>query len=118
MKRMIRPIFTKTIILLMTFFVCLPCFAKQEIKQILEIPFVHLENSEKSNKNLLCQSFTKKGKINLSFSNPQKHIQKCNYNCGEIVSLRNSLQANFSPFLNLKIASVVPIYILHEQYLI
>lgn len=102
----------------MTLFVCLPCFAKQEIKQVLEIPFAHLENSEKSNKNLLCQSFTKKEKIKFSSSNQQKYIQKCNYTCDEIVILHNSLQHNFSPFLNLKIASVVPIYVLHEQYLI
>ena len=43
----------------MALFVCLPCFAKQEIKQVLEIPFVLLENSEKSNKNSVCQNFTK-----------------------------------------------------------
>ncbi len=118
MKRIIRAIFTKIIIILMTFFVCLPCSAKNEIKQILDISFPHLENSEKPNKNSVCQTFTKTEKTKLSASNIKKSITNWNYNFGLNVDLHKTLQHNFSPFLNIEIASVVPIYILHEQYLI
>lgn len=118
MKRVVRHIFTKAIIILMTFFVCLPCSAKKEFKQILEIPFSGLESSEKPNKNSICQNFTKSEKTKLSTSKQEKVLQKWNYNCDLNVILHKTLSLNFSPFLNIQIASSVPIYILHEQYLI
>jgi len=118
MKRMVRYIFTKAIIILMTFFVCLPCSAKKEFKQILEIPFSDLEASEKPNKNSICQTFTKSEKTKLSTSNQKKSLQKWNYNCDLTVILHKTLNLHFNPFLNFQIASSVPIYILHEQYLI
>src|SRR5690606_22501947 len=72
-------IFTKTIIILMTVFVWLPCSVKREIKQALNVPVAPIEHSQKTNKTVICHTFTKDGNKKKSVSAQQKDVQKLNH---------------------------------------
>jgi uncharacterized protein YcfL len=118
MKLCIRPIFSKTIIILMMFFLCLPCSAKNEIKQSLNASAANIENTTKSNKLVVCQSFTKKAtqKISVSFYKKNIQVHQNNY----FFDFQQPLDAglNATPFIENVVVASVPIYLLHEQYLI
>lgn len=97
---------------MMTFFLCLPCFGKREVKRAFNIPVASLENTVKANELSTCQAFTKKKtqKFSAAYwkndrpSYPQNklHFQQIfNTSCNKNEALTS-----------------VPIYILHEQYLI
>lgn len=119
MKRSIRHIIAKTAIILMTVMICLPCTVKQEIKQALDVPISQLERFDKQTKAAVCQSITidetRKGSDVNHENESTKYI-------GELQSppipsiytvLHNSL-----PQSHLEYSTPVPIFVLHEQYLI
>ncbi|MFH6967195.1 hypothetical protein [Flavobacterium sp. FlaQc-28] len=118
MKGSIRYIFTNAIIILMMVFVCLPCSVKREVKQALNIPVASLEHSEKPNKTIVCHTFTKGKTQKVSVSCQNKDIQKPYYTFDFAFYQNNLLQHNRLPFSETNLSALVPIYILHEQYLI
>jgi hypothetical protein len=118
MKGGIRHIFTKTIIILMTIFVSLPCTVKREVKQALNIPLSSLEHSQKPNKAIVCQNFTKDKNQNLSVSYHKKNILKSHDSNPFALQQIQQLKHDSFLFSKTKINAPVPIYILHEQYLI
>jgi hypothetical protein len=111
-------IFKKTIIILMTVFLCLPCSVKREIKQALNVPVAPLEHSQKTNKAVICHTFTNDGNQKLSVSPQQKDVQKPNHIFDFAFQQTNLLQHHIFTFSEIKFSAPVPIYILHEQYLI
>ena len=118
MEISIRPIFTKVIILLMTFLVGLPCAVKKDFKEVLNISVSDLGQTEKPNKSIVCPGFSKTENNNNSVSFKKKEVQKFDCNFGIIHYSSEIYHFNFHPFADLQIAASVPIYILHEQYLI
>lgn len=113
-----RPIFTKAIIILMTFLVGLPCAVKKDFKEVLNISVSDLGQTEKPNKSIVCPSFSKTENNYNSVSFQKKEVRKFDYNFGRISYLSEVYHINFHPFADLQIAASVPIYILYEQYLI
>ena len=113
-----RPIFTKVIIILMTFLVGLPCDLKKDFTEVLNISVSDLGQTEKPNKSIDCPSSSKTESNNNSVSFQKKEVQKFDYNFGRISYLSEVDHLNFHAFADLQIAASVPIYILHEQYLI
>lgn len=118
MKISIRPFFTKVIAILMTFLVGLPCAVKKDFKEVLNIAVSDLKQNEKPNKSIVCPSFSKTESNNHSISFQKKEIQKFDYNFGGIQYSSEVSYFNFPPFADIQITASVPIYILHEQYLI
>lgn len=102
----------------MTFLVGLPCVAKKELKQVLNISVTDLEPKEKPNKSSICQEFSAKKGYSDFISSRKKEIKKFNYNFGSVQNPPEVSHSKFSPFEDIHIAASVPIYILHEQYLI
>lgn len=113
----IRFIFTKVIVILMTFLLGLPCAVKKDFKQVLNIAILDLEQNEKPNRAIVCEFFSKKGNYSIPVSF-QKGIQKFNYHFGAVKYSSEASHFNSHPFADLQIVASVPIYILHEQYLI
>lgn len=118
MKFIIRPFFKNTIIILMTFLVSLPCVVKKDFKQALNISVSDLEQAEKPNKSIVCTSFSKTESHNKSVSFQKKEVQKFDYDFGGVQNSSEVSHFNFHPFADIQITSSVPIYILHQQYLI
>lgn len=118
MKFSNRPFFTQVIVILMTFLVGLPCAVKQDFKEVLNIAVSDLTQNEKPNKSIVCPSFSKTENKNHSVSFQKKEVQKFDYNFGGIQHSSDVSYFNFHPFADIQIATSVPIYILHEQYLI
>ncbi|QHC86192.1 hypothetical protein AS589_16045 [Empedobacter brevis] len=118
MKISIRPFFTKVIVILMTFMVGLPCAVKKDFKEVLNIPVSDLGQAEKPNKSVVCSSFSKTESNNNSVSYKKKEIQKFDYKFGRIQYSSEVLYFIFSPFEDVEFTASIPIYILHEQYLI
>src|SRR5690606_20245956 len=114
MKYINQHIIYRTIIIALVMCLALPCSAKQDIKKVLNIPT--FENVEKPNKTTTCQTLAEKStqKTSLSF---QKKMMKNNFfvifllvhNTRKLPNIKYKEKAFFS---------LVPIYILHEQYLI
>ncbi len=102
----------------MIVFVCLPCSVKREIKQVLNVPVAPLEHSQKPNKTVICHTFAKEENQKVSVSCQQKDVQKYHDTFGFTFYQTNLLQHNIFAFSESKISAPVPIYILHEQYLI
>lgn len=109
---------TKAIIILMTVFVWMPCTVKSEIKQAFDIPYSAVENSSKPNKTAVCQSYTNEENRRLSVSSFQKNLQRLQEFSVVALQPNATLQHNYVTVSGKDIFLSVPIYILHEQYLI
>ena len=118
MKTSNRAIFTQVIVILMIFLMGLPCAVKKDFKEVLNIAVSDLKQNEKPNKSIVCPSFSKTENNNNSISFQKREVQKFDYNFGGIQHSCEVSHVNFHPFADLQIAASVPIYILHEQYLI
>lgn len=118
MNLYVRHIFIKAAIILMAFSICLPCSVKREIKQILDIPVSNLANTTKPNKTLVCQVFLKEITKKVSVSYQKKTPQKHPFNSFVAFFQNNIFKQHAVSFVEIQIATPVPIYILHEQYLI
>lgn len=100
----------------MVLFVVLPCSLKRELKQSVLLSDV--QHTVKPNSNITCQSFTKEKSRENNDLNQKKQLVKysCNFNL-VLYSAFKLPQIRF-PFSEVKFAATVPIYLLHEQYLI
>lgn len=118
MKNNARHILTKTIIIMMAVFICLPCSLKREIKQALHIPVAQLKHAEKSDKTVVCQTLAQEENRKHSHSIQKKDIQKYGAGLGQDVYSTFAIPHISIPFTGIDIPISIPIYILHEQYLI
>lgn len=116
MKKNNNSIFTNAIIFLMALFVVLPCSLKQQLKQRVLISDV--QHTVKPNANRTCQSFTKEKSRKNYDLNQKKELVKYSYNFNLPLFAVYKLPQNRFPFSEVKFAPTVPIYLLHEQYLI
>lgn len=114
----IRHIFSKTIIMLMMFFLFLPCSVKREVKNGLNIPVASLESPVKNNKTTHCQTFTKKSAPRVSVTCQQIDLQKHLHNCFLAFHQVDIFHADTAGLADSEIFTPVPIYILLEHYLI
>lgn len=103
----------------MLLFVCLPCSAKREIKLVLDVPLNELKNDQNSNLSATC------------FINVNKNIKKA-LDSVKDKDLKKHFLSDFSDFQKVltaskiqstsfpekKVFKIIPIYLLHEQYLI
>lgn len=102
---------------MMTFFICLPCFAKREIKQTLSIPFTHLENTAKPDASWLCSVSLQKSGQKPALSSQQEDSGKdgnSNFFTFRYGFVRQYIPAHSR--LKKGGRSSTPIYLLHEQY--
>lgn len=107
---------TRTIIILMFFLLCLPCSAKREIKLTLDIPLNEIENKFSSTQSGICFITTVK-KASVSFeAKVVKKYHSNNFSSFQHVILTSPLFSTSFP--EKKVSKIIPIYILHEQYLI
>lgn len=116
MKKSISFIFTHAVIILVMAFVSLPCSVKREIKQALNIPVSH---SEKPNQAIVCATFIQEENRSISISGKKKDVEKQHLQAsGFVFRETTALHHPAFPFPGINHPSPVPIYILHEQYLI
>lgn len=118
MKSNVRHILTKTIIIMMAVFICLPCSLKREIKQALHIPVAQLNHTEKPNKTAVCQTLVQEENRKTFVSFFKKDIQKDSASFLPDVYSTHSISHTTVPFAGTNVPILIPIYILHEQYLI
>ncbi len=118
MKGGIRSVFSNALILLMTVFLCLPCSAKKEIKQAFNIPVEHLGHPEKPDKAAVCQHFTRQETRKTSVSFQKKTAENHSFRFSITDYPPCTLQHKVSLLKDIKAPPSVPLFILHEQYLI
>lgn len=118
MKSKIEQVFKNTIIILIAVFLCVPCSVKAEIKQNLNTSAFTLENIVKPNKTVVCQFFTKVDTAKTTNVHQKKILQENNKYFNNYTFLSTNLQRSILFSIDTKPAVYVPIYILHEQYLI
>ncbi len=118
MKGNAQHTFIKTIVILMMFFVCLPCTAKREIKQIFGIPLSGLQQSEKPNQAAACFVFNQKLNSKTTVVSQQKRAKTSKLFSAFLVSENVAFIQNVFGISVAKNKATIPIYLLHEQYLI
>jgi hypothetical protein len=113
-----RHIFSKSILVLMMLLLCLPCSVKQEVKLALDIPISNLDSSAKPNQLVTCQNLTQDVSQTYSIPFQKKEIQSLDYTSFIDFQL-STVSYRYEAYTSKNdIPSTVPIYILHEQYLI
>jgi hypothetical protein len=112
----IRPNFSKAVVILMLFFVCLPCSIKREIKQVLNISVADLSDAPKPNESAICEVFTGAIAQKNAVSNQKKQQQA--YHHHSFSPFQLSTDQYSSSVSENEVFIQPPIYILHEQYLI
>ncbi|MFH6995067.1 hypothetical protein [Flavobacterium sp. FlaQc-48] len=117
MQHALKNSFSKTIIILMLFFLCLPCSAKREIKLTLDIPLNEVENKLTGPQSGICFIAAATKKVCGSFQ--YKAVKKY---CANDFSVFRQFTLSFplqnTSFPEKKGSKIIPIYLLHEQYLI
>lgn len=118
MQTRTKAIFTKLILLLFVGLLCLPCTAKREFKLAWNLPTAPIEQAGKLTKTLVCASYSSA----TSKTTAQKKQQKTPANFGTLRSFyaKNTRYISPCPFNydQNKRFNAVPVYLLHEQYLI
>lgn len=114
----IRNIFSKIIIIMMLFFVCLPCTAKREIKLVLDIPVNELKNNLNTNSSVCFITIDKTAKKVSGLL--QDHDLKKTYPSRFAVfqHITIALKTPITSIWKKKAFKIIPVYLLHEQYLI
>lgn len=110
--------YQKILILLIAVLVCLPCTIKREIKQAFSIPVAQLNDSVKLNKIAVCSTGERDTYIGISVVSKKNQAE---YNYHSIYTNafpKKNVQNLSSPLQEGQQVAFVPIYILHEQYLI
>ncbi|MDY0091023.1 MAG: hypothetical protein RBR78_11740 [Flavobacteriaceae bacterium] len=112
MNRLNQHIVFRTIIISLMICLAMPCTAKQDFKKALNIPTY--ENVEKPNKTTTCQTLVEKStqKTSVSF---QKKITENKFFFSFLPTAIAEKKFNLN-FTEQPLSSLVPIYILHEQY--
>jgi hypothetical protein len=102
----------------MMLLLCLPCSVKQEVKLALDIPISNLESNAKPNQLVACQNFPQDVGQTYSIPFQKKEIQSLDYTSFIYFKL-STVSYRYEAYTSKNnISSTVPIYILHEQYLI
>lgn len=114
----LRPIFAKVIIFLMTFLLGLPCAVKKDLKQVLNIAVSDLQQTEKPNKSIICPSYSVTEGTRNSVSHQKKEVKRFDCDFSGIIYLSEVSDCDRTPFSNVHFVTAIPLYILHEQYLI
>lgn len=119
MKGTLHTIFSRGLIILMSFLVCLNCAAKREIKQALSIPVSQSQQPAKVNGNVVCiVAVASDANPEATIASQPKSRHKHFYR-NDIASVAITVTAsNTHPFAVTKPSAKLPIYILHEQFLI
>lgn len=117
MKLDIQNMWMKVAILVVTFLICIPCSAKRELKQVLDIP-VSYENTKNNADQLVeCSDYLVKKQ--------SKNNQTDHATFNPIITSISNLHLFCEPLLKglvideierLEIIYPIPIYIVHEQY--
>jgi len=102
--------FFRSLIILLMICLAMPCSAKQDFKQALNIPTY--ENLEKPNKTTTCQITTEKTSQKTSIT--QQKATENNFFSAFYTPLFE--QISTLQFSEQPQSTLVPIYILHEQY--
>ncbi|OIV40424.1 hypothetical protein [Flavobacterium johnsoniae] len=114
-----KNILYRTIILLVLFFVCLPCSAKREIKLVLDVPVNELKNNQNSNLSATCFIYidktVKKALDSVKDKDLKKHFLS---DFSDFQKVLNASKVQSISFPKKKVFKIIPIYLLHEQYLI
>lgn len=98
----------------MAVLVCLPCTTKRAFKQALGIPVAVMASEDKANQSLHCAVITAAtGKLTAS---GEQQLQEGGH--GIDCKIPALPAPHFISFTRLPSAAVVPLYILHRQYLI
>lgn len=115
MNKFKRHIFPHTIIALMMVLFCLPCPVRQNIKQALDLP---IERFEKPEKTTICQSTTVDVFLNVIDESLEKVITGDEISSSSIVKpVTFHHHSKITHWTRKRFVSV-PIFLLHEQYLI
>ncbi len=116
MNSRLQYIFTRSILIWMAVLVCLPCTTKRAFKQALGIPVAVMAPEDKANQILNCSvAGYLTGKTTVS-GIQKLQLQKSGNGIGPSIPVL-AVPYSFS-FIRLPSAAVVPLYILHRQYLI
>lgn len=118
MKNSTRHVLTKIAIMMMLIFVGLPCTVKKAIKQELNIPVNSSGIVVKPNENIVCHSFAMEEVVKnaTSYQITALPIQDADryFSCFSGYNLQ-PVPLSVS---SISLSETVPLYILHEQYLI
>ena len=116
----VNKIVAKSAIYVMAILLCLPCTIKQEIKQVLDVPVSQLEQFVKPGKTAICQSVTVDQVRTVFESNAEDDSKQFT----DVSSLTSRPQTNDKlsheayPSRDKPFTSPIPIFVLHERYLI
>lgn len=116
MKFQLGHISHKALLFLVAFLVSVPCSVKREIKQAFNVPVSNVEHSEKPNKTVVCQVTVKETVQTASADRLKKDLKKQHF--GVFTTAVSTDKRKSTPVAQRTRHSSVPIYILHEQYLI
>jgi hypothetical protein len=114
----IKNILSRTLIVLMLIFVCLPCTAKREIKLVLDIPVNQLKNNLNTDSSVCFITIDKTAKKVSGLL--QKHGLKNTYS-SRFAVFQQTVISFTTPKTSVrekKTFKIIPVYLLHEQYLI
>ncbi|KQB42699.1 hypothetical protein [Flavobacterium aquidurense] len=114
----IRNIFSRTIIIMMLFFVCLPCTAKREIKLVLDIPINELKNNTNNDQSVVCFTAIDKTAKKTLGSLHDHDLKNYPSRFTVFQHPRFTLKIPITSIWEKKSFKIIPVYLLHEQYLI
>ncbi len=110
--------YKKVIVFLLAALVCLPCTVKREIKQAFDIPVAQLNFFEKANKATLCPMGVQDNSSKISIAATKKLAASHYPTIAGNFCREKYLSCLMPPGQREQKTDIVPIYILHEQYLI
>lgn len=114
-----KHIFKNALIIMMLFFVCVPCSLKREIKELLHITVSSLEDFQKPKTSFICTHFTQTENREYSASlqkKQKKDLQNTNTYFSAISYKTPSVEHTHFYLSNSTFVAAVPIYIFHQQY--
>lgn len=109
-------IFKNALIFMMLILVCVPCSAKREFKELLDIPVAVAHHTLKPNITFGCHTFTQVNNSEHSVSSQKKNIQKTNTNFSITLYKTPRVENTIFQYSNSTFVAAVPIYIFHQQY--
>lgn len=118
MKSALHTIFSRGLIILMSFLVCLNCAAKREIKQALAVPVSQSQQPAKVNGTVVCIVAVASDANPEAVASQPKSRHKHFYGNNIAYAAIAVTVSNNHPFAVTKPSAKLPIYILYEQFLI
>lgn len=118
MKGTLHTIFSRGLIIMMSFLVCLNCAAKREIKQALAVPVSQSQHPAKVNGNVVCTVAVASDANPEAIASHPKSRHKHFYGNNIAYTAISITATSTHPFAVTKPSAKLPIYILYEQFLI